>query len=171
MRCAHLGRACYSYRRGVVGDPDPDPSTSHVERQHLTMRMSMRRFTRLTNAFSKKIDNHTHMLSLYFVFHNFCRVHKSIKTTPAVNVGISDTAKNLEWMVALLDENRPEPKKRGPYKKKTARENSKRYTTDSAPILDAPAAANGLASPGMRQARARGRVCVRRPAPDSRRRA
>ena len=112
-------------KKPVAGNPDPENiNTSHVERQNLTMRMSMRRFTRLTNAFSKKIDNHIYMLALYFVHYNFCRVHKSIKTTPAMKVGISDSAKNLEWIVGLIDANTPKPKKRGPYKKKANAENS-----------------------------------------------
>ena len=97
--------------------------TSHVERQNLTMRMSMRRFTRLTNGFSKRLDNHIAMLALYFVHYNFCRVHRSIQTTPAVKVGIADSVKHLEWIVTLIDENTPKPRKRGPYKK-AAKENS-----------------------------------------------
>ena len=113
-------------RRGIVGDPDPDHiSTSHVERQNLTMRMSMRRFTRLTNGFSRKIDNHIHMLALYFVHYNFCRVHASIKTAPAVKVGISDSLRTPEWIVGLIDTNAPKPRKRGKKKKKTTARNSK----------------------------------------------
>lgn len=112
-------------KRVVTGDPERDHiSTSHVERQNLTMRMSMRRFTRLTNAFSKKIDNHFYMLSLYFVHYNFCRVHKTLKTTPAVKVGISDSVKDITWIVGLIDANMPKPKKRGPYKQKPKAENS-----------------------------------------------
>ena len=104
----------------TVGTGEPDPvtiGTPHVERQNLTMRMSMRRFTRLTNGFSKRLDNHVAMLALYFVHYNFCRIHRSIKTTPALKVGISDSVKNLEWIVTLIDENTPKPKKRGAYKK------------------------------------------------------
>ena len=100
------------------GSPDIDHvSTSYVERQNLTMRMSMRRFTRLTNAFSKKLENHIHALALYFVFYNFCRIHKTLKVSPAMAAGISDTLWSLEDVVAKIDEMEPAPKKRGPYKK------------------------------------------------------
>lgn len=93
-------------------------STSYVERQNLTMRMSMRRFTRLTNAFSKKFDNHCHALALYFVHYNFCRKHKTLGTTPAIAAGLTDTKRDMEWVVGLIDAAAPAPKKRGPYKKK-----------------------------------------------------
>ena len=103
----------------IEGDPDiKHVSTSYVERQNLTMRMSMRRFTRLTNGFSKKIDNHIHMLSLYFVHYNFCRIHKTLKVTPAMEAGVSNTLHDVEWIVGLIDARAPKPKKRGPYKKK-----------------------------------------------------
>ena len=95
-------------------------STSHVERQNLTMRMGMRRFTRLTNGFSKKLENHLHMLSLYFVHYNFVRIHKSLKMTPAMAAGVSDTLHDMEWIVGLIDARAPEPAKRGPYKKRSA---------------------------------------------------
>ena len=105
-------------KRRVEGDPTAkDVSTSYVERQNLTMRMSMRRFTRLTNAFSKKIDNHIHMLSLYFVHYNFCRIHSSLKVSPAMAAGVSDTLYDMEWIVGLIDANAPKPGPRGPYKK------------------------------------------------------
>ena len=107
-------------KRPISGNPDPKYiSTSHVERQNLTMRMSMRRFTRLTNAFSKKIDNHIHALSLYFVFYNFCRIHKSLRMTPAMAAGICDMVRDMEWVVSLVDARAKKPAKRGPYKKKT----------------------------------------------------
>ena len=106
-------------KKNIVGNPDEKHvSTSYVERQNLTMRMSMRRFTRLTNAFSKKIENHIHMLSLYFVHYNFCRIHKSLKVTPAMEAGISDTVRDISWISELMDARAPKPKKRGPYKKK-----------------------------------------------------
>jgi IS1 family transposase len=89
----------------VSGVPDPaHVSTSYVERQNLTMRMSMRRFTRLTNAFSKKIDNHGHAVALYFLHYNFCRVHKTLRVTPAMEAGIADHVWSLEELIALLDE-------------------------------------------------------------------
>jgi len=75
----------------IRGRPDPEHiSTSYVERQNLTMRMSMRRFTRLTNGFSKKIDNHKHMLAIYFMYYNFGRVHQTLRVTPAMQAGVSD---------------------------------------------------------------------------------
>lgn len=93
-----------AHKRQVAGNPDKRHiSTSHVERMNLNMRMGMRRFTRLTNAFSKKIDNHIHALSLYFVFYNFCRIHKSLRVTPAMAAGISDNVRDMEWIVALID--------------------------------------------------------------------
>jgi len=67
------------------------------------MRMGMRRFTRLTNAFSKKLENHCHALSLYFMFYNFCRIHKTLKVSPAMAAGVSDTLWNMEQIVGLID--------------------------------------------------------------------
>lgn len=90
----------------VSGNPDPrHVSTSHVERQNLTMRMSMRRFTRLTNGFSKKLENHGHALALYFLHYNFCRVHKTLRVTPAMEAGIADHVWSIEEIVTLLDRN------------------------------------------------------------------
>ncbi len=97
-------------KRTVEGNPDEKHvSTSYVERQNLTMRMSMRRFTRLTNAFSKKVDNHIHMLSLYFVHYNFCRIHKTLKVTPAMEAGLTDTLHDMEWIVSLIDARAKKP--------------------------------------------------------------
>jgi len=103
----------------IFGKPDPlRISTSHVERQNLSMRTGMRRFTRLTNGFSKKLENHLHMLSLYFVHYNFVRVHKSIRMTPAMAAGVTDTLHDMEWLVGLIDAAAPKPGPRGSYRKK-----------------------------------------------------
>lgn len=105
----------------VTGDPDHDHiNTSYVERMNLNIRMGNRRFTRLTNAFSKKVDNHLHMLSLYFVHYNFCRVHKSLRMSPAMHAGISETLRDMDWVVGLIDARAPKPGPRGPYKTKGA---------------------------------------------------
>jgi hypothetical protein len=86
-----------------MGDPDPKHiSTSYVERQNLTMRMHMRRFTRLTNAFSKKLDNHAYAVALHFMYCNFVRIHQTIRTTPAVQIGIVDHPWTLEELVSLI---------------------------------------------------------------------
>ena len=107
----------------VEGNPDiKHVSTSYVERQNLTMRMSMRRFTRLTNAFSKKLDNHIHALALYFVFYNFTRIHKTLRMSPAMAAGITDRLWSLDDVVAKIDTMGPAPAKRGPYKKKVTPE-------------------------------------------------
>ena len=101
----------------VTGDPDPAHiSTSYVERQNLTMRMGMRRFTRLTNGFSKRIQNHIHMVSLYTLHYNFCRVHKTLRVTPAMEAGLDTTLYGMDWIVGLIDERAPKPGPRGPYK-------------------------------------------------------
>ena len=87
----------------VIGDPDPaHVSTSYVERQNLTMRMSMRRFTRLTNGFSKKVENHAHAVALHYMHYNFCRVHQTLRVTPAMEAGIADHVWTVEDLVALL---------------------------------------------------------------------
>jgi IS1 family transposase len=87
----------------VSGDPDPKHvSTSYVERQNLTMRMQMRRFTRLTNGFSKKIENHCHSVALHFMQYNFCRVHQTLRVTPAMEAGITDHVWSLAELVSLV---------------------------------------------------------------------
>jgi IS1 family transposase len=87
----------------VVGDPDPaHVSTSYVERSNLTMRMSMRRFTRPTNGFSKKLDNHGHAVALYFLHYNFCRVHQTLRVTPAMEAGLANHAWTIEELISLL---------------------------------------------------------------------
>jgi len=88
----------------VSGVPDPEHvSTSFVERQNLTMRMSMRRFTRLTNGFSKKIENHGHAVALHFMHYNFVRVHKTLRVTPAMEAGLTDHVWSMEELVSLLE--------------------------------------------------------------------
>ena len=101
----------------ITGNPDPKHvSTSYVERHNLTMRMSMRRFTRLTNAFSKCVENHHHALALYFVLYNFVRIHRTLRVTPAMAAGISDRLWTMEDIVALIGAREMPPTKRGPYK-------------------------------------------------------
>lgn len=87
----------------ISGNPDPKHvSTSYVERQNLTMRMHMRRFTRLTNGFSKKVDNHRHAVALHYMFYNFCRIHQTLKVTPAMESGLADHVWTFEELLALL---------------------------------------------------------------------
>ena len=106
-------------KRAITGEPEKEHvSTSYVERQNLNIRMGMRRFTRLTNAFSKKLENHFHALSLYFVFYNFVRIHKTLKMTPAMAVGVSDKLMSMEDVAALVDARNPVPAVRGAYKKR-----------------------------------------------------
>jgi hypothetical protein len=88
----------------IRGNPDDRHiSTSYVERQNLTMRMSMRRFTRLTNAFSKKIENHGYAVALHFAYYNFCCVHQTLRVTPAMEALLSDHIWSIEELVGLLD--------------------------------------------------------------------
>jgi IS1 family transposase len=88
----------------VSGNPDPKHvSTSFVERQNLSMRMSIRRFTRLTNAFSKKVENHAAAVALWFMYYNFCRVHQTLRVTPAMETGISNHVWSVEELVALTE--------------------------------------------------------------------
>ncbi|MEO5971603.1 MAG: IS1 family transposase [Bdellovibrionia bacterium] len=106
-----------SEKRVKMGNPDVKHiCTSHVERQNLTMRMSMRRFTRLTNGFSKKIENLEHMVALHFMHYNFVRIHKSLRTTPAMAAGVSEKLWEISDIAALIIDEAP--KKRGAYKKK-----------------------------------------------------
>jgi IS1 family transposase len=88
----------------LAGNPDPKHiSTSFVERQNLTMRMSMRRFTRLTNGFSKKIENHEAAIALHFMYYNFCRIHKTLRVTPAMEAGLANHVWTMEELVGLLE--------------------------------------------------------------------
>ena len=104
-------------KQTITGNPDPGAiSTSYVERQNLTMRMSCHRFTRLTNAFSKKVENHAHAVALHFMHYNFGRTHKTLRVTSAMEAGIADHVWSLEEIAALVPE--PLAKKRGSYKKR-----------------------------------------------------
>ena len=97
-------RVMGSYRVTVTGKPvEEDMSTSLVERHNLTMRMSMRRFMRLTNAFSKKIENHCHALALYFVWYDWCRVHRSLGKTPTQAAGLAEWPHHIRWIGKLID--------------------------------------------------------------------
>lgn len=101
----------------ISGEPDLDfVSTSYVERSNLTMRMGMRRFTRLTNAFSKKLENHAYAIALHFVYYNFCRVHKSLRVTPAMEAKLTKRVMTIEDICNLAPI--VAPKKRGSYKKR-----------------------------------------------------
>lgn len=103
----------------VFGIPNPDHiSTSHVERHNLTMRMQMRRFTRLTNAFSKKFDNHVYMVALYAVWYNWIKLHKSLRVTPAMAANLTDKLMSFEDIVGLMDARAPAPARPAVYKKK-----------------------------------------------------
>lgn len=107
----------------IEGKPDEKHiSTSYVERSNLTMRMANRRFTRLTNAFSKKFENHAHMVAIYAVWYNWFRIHKTLRVTPAMAAGLSKTVMDWTDIVGAMDADRPS-KKRGHYKKAMA-ENS-----------------------------------------------
>jgi hypothetical protein len=94
-------------RKPVAGDPDAKHiSTSYVERQNLTMRMHMRRFTRLTNAFSKKLENHIAAVSLHFMYYNFVRIHQTLKVTPAMAAGVTERLWEIADIVKLVDDYR-----------------------------------------------------------------
>jgi IS1 family transposase len=103
----------------ISGRPDPNHvSTSYVERQNLTMRMHMRRFTRLTNAFSKKIDNHAYAVALHFMYCNYIRIRQTLRVTPAMESGLSDHVWSIDELLGMMDAQMPQPTKRGPYKKR-----------------------------------------------------
>lgn len=108
-------------RHAVVGNPDEKHvSTSYVERSNLTIRMSLRRFTRLTNAFSKKVENHTAAIGLFHAHYNFCRIHRSLRVTPAMAAGVTSRVWEIADLVALLPTETGKP--RGPYKKRATAE-------------------------------------------------
>ena len=97
--------ACIGTRTGILsGNPDRNHiSTSYAERQNLNLRMGVRRFTRLTNAFSKKFENHCHMVAIYHAYYNFCRVHQTLRVTPAMEAGVSNHVWSVEELVSLLE--------------------------------------------------------------------
>lgn len=100
------------------GSPDiAHVSTSYVERQNLTIRMHMRRFTRLTNAFSKKVENHAHAVALHMMYYNFVRIHKTLRVTPAMAAGVSDRLWEIADIAKLVEDAEAAPAKRGSYKK------------------------------------------------------
>ena len=104
-------------KRPIEGDPDPRHiSTSCAERNNLTMRMHMRRFTRLTNAFSKKIENHAYAVALHMMYYNFVRIHSTLRMTPAMAAGVSDRLWEIGDIVKLVEDAEVKPGKRGPYK-------------------------------------------------------
>ena len=106
-------------KRVVEGDPEEKHiSTSYIERSNLSIRMQNRRFTRLTNAFSKKFQNHAHMLALYFAFYNFVRIHKTLRMTPAMAAGVVDTLWTMEDIAERIEARKAKPAKRGPYEKR-----------------------------------------------------
>ena len=106
-------------KRRIEGNPDTSKAnTSFVERHNLSMRMGNRRFTQLTNAFSKQVEKHVAMLSLYFVHYNFCRIHKTLRVTPAMEAGLSDTVRDMEWIVGLIAARTPKPNRPKTYQKR-----------------------------------------------------
>ena len=110
-------------KRPISGKPDFDHiSTSYVERLNLSIRMGVRRYTRLSNAFSKKLENHVHMVAIWVVFYNWIRIHKTLKVTPAMEAGLTDTT--MEWsdIIEQMDAARP-AKTRGPYKIRARNDN------------------------------------------------
>ncbi len=112
---------CNGILRNVIeGKPNPDNiSTSYVERQNLTMRMSMCRFTRLTNAFSKKMENHNHAVALHFMHYNFCRIHQTLKVTPAMEAGVTNRLWDVSDIVRMVEDAQPAPNRPTTYKSKS----------------------------------------------------
>jgi len=110
-------------KQRIEGNPDPKHiSTSFAERQNLTLRMQSRRFTRLSNAFSKKLENHALSVALHYMHYNFCRIHKTLRITPAMAAGVTDHVWSVADIVAIIEAEEPAPTKRGPYKKRPANE-------------------------------------------------
>jgi IS1 family transposase len=113
-----------AFKQRIEGNPHPKHvSTSFAERQNLTLRMrrmSQRRFTRLTNAFSKKLENHALSVALHYMHYNFCRIHKTLRVTPAMAAGVTDRLWTIADLATLVEGAEPKPDKRGPYKKRIA---------------------------------------------------
>jgi IS1 family transposase len=106
-------------KKPITGNPDPAHiSTSYVERQNLTMRMSMKRFARLSNAFSKKLASHRNALSLYFYFYNWCRIHKTLRVSPAMSAGLTTKLMSFEDLIVRMDAVAPKPGRPVTYKKR-----------------------------------------------------
>ncbi len=120
MKGRYSPAECTGIKKTVIeGEPDAKHiSTSYVERQNLTMRMHMRRFTRLTNGFSKKFQSHVHMVALYTVFYNFTKIHKTLRVTPAMAAGITDKLMQMEDIVAMIDAAADMPIRPKTYKKR-----------------------------------------------------
>jgi IS1 family transposase len=106
-------------KRRMTGRPDKNHvSTSYAERSNLTMRMHMRRFTRLTNAFSKKVENHAYAVALHMMYYNFVRLHRTLRVTPAMAANVTDRLWEIGDIVKLIEDREEAPKPRGPYKKR-----------------------------------------------------
>jgi hypothetical protein len=115
------GECCGIVKKKIEGNPNVwKVSTSFVERQNLTMRMCIRRFTRLTNAFSKKLENHALSVALHHMHYNFCRIHKTLRVTPAMAAGVTDRVWDMSDVAALIAAQESPIAKRGPYRKKAA---------------------------------------------------
>ena len=108
-----------STMRQVSGRPDPKHvSTSYVERHNLSVWMSVRRFARMTNAYSKRLINHAHHVALYAVWYNFCRIPLGTAMSPAMQAGVAGELRDLGWIVDLIEINTPPPGPRGPYRRR-----------------------------------------------------
>ena len=113
-------RCTGAVKRPVTGRPDPRHiSTSYVERQNLNLRMGVRRFTRLTNAYSKKVENHMLHMALCLAYYNWCRIHTTLRVTPAMAAGLTEELRDLDWVVGLIEARTPPPGPRGPYRPHT----------------------------------------------------
>lgn len=120
MNYADWQWCCLRYPAWLRYQGNPDTahvSTSYVERQNLTMRMHMRRFTRLTNAFSKKVENHAYAVALHMMYYNFVRIHKTLRVTPAMAAGVTDRLWEIADVVMLVKKAEAKPVRRSPYKK------------------------------------------------------